>query len=87
MKVHPFAASLLVLLPQLLRAQSSPQTLTPLALNEVLVTASPGDSLLTAPYSAAIVRSEEFNNLRNVRTLADALDRTPGVMIQRTGYG
>lgn len=87
MNIRPFAALLLTLAPSTLRAQSPASNPTPLALDEVLVTASPGDSLLTAPYSAAILRSEEFNNIRNVRTLADALDRTPGIMIQRTGYG
>lgn len=87
MNLRPLAALTLALTPSILHAQSPASNPTPLALDEVLVTASPGDSLLTAPYSAAILRSEEFNNIRNVRTLADALDRTPGIMIQRTGYG
>jgi hemoglobin/transferrin/lactoferrin receptor protein len=86
-RIRLLAISNLFTAPLLVSAQSATQNSAPLALDEILVTASPGDTLLTAPYSAAIVHAEEFNRVRNVRTLADALDRTPGVMIQRTGYG
>ncbi len=55
-------------------------------MDEVLVTA-PEKSILTAPLSASIIKADEFIGTRNVRTLADALDRTPGIMIQRTAYG
>ena len=57
-------------------------------LDEVVVTASRSEStVLDAPFTAHVVDSSDFRDRRSVRTFADALSTTPGVMLQRTGHG
>lgn len=57
-------------------------------LDEIVVTASRSEStVLDAPFTAHVVDGTDFRERRQVRTFADALATTPGVMLQRTGHG
>ncbi len=69
-------------------AQTGPASLPATALGELIVTATRIEQdVLSVPYTAHVLRREDFLERRSVRTLADALSETPGVMVQRTGYG
>ncbi len=63
--------------------------LTPAAvLDAVLVTATQREeTTFEAPYTAHVIDGARFRDERMVRTLPDALAETPGVLLQRTGYG
>jgi hemoglobin/transferrin/lactoferrin receptor protein len=64
------------------------QSLNRSILDETIVTATRTDStVFDVPYTAHVVGRRDFIGRRNVRTLPDALLETPGVMVQRTGYG
>jgi hemoglobin/transferrin/lactoferrin receptor protein len=57
-------------------------------LDEVVVTPTRTEkTIFDAPYTAHAVKRDDFIGRRWVRTLPDALQETPGVMVQRTGYG
>jgi hemoglobin/transferrin/lactoferrin receptor protein len=57
-------------------------------LDPVVVTATRLDQdVFSVPYTAHVVGRERFIEERAVRSLADALSETPGVLIQRTSYG
>ena len=75
----------------LLSAPAFAQTTAPAPttiLDSVIVTATSLDQeLREVPYTAHVVERERFLLQRQARTVADALSETPGVMIQRTGYG
>lgn len=71
---------------------ASPNTVqrmpTVTALDETMVTATRTEmKVFELPYTAHVIEREEFLGRRLVRTLPDALTETPGVMVQRTGYG
>ena len=69
-------------------AQSSTETGAPLLLDEVIITATRSEeTVFETPYTAHVVSSDRFIGERHVRTLADALSETPGVLVQKTGYG
>lgn len=57
-------------------------------LDPIIVTATALDQdVIEVPYTAHVVGRERFLEQRAVRTVADALSETPGVMVQKTGYG
>ena len=57
-------------------------------LDAVVVTATRLDQdILSTPYTAHVIDRERFLDQRAARTLPDALLETPGVMVQRSGYG
>src|SRR5687768_7088842 len=57
-------------------------------LDEITITATRLEQdVFSVPYTAHVLRREDFVQRQAVRTLADALGETPGVMLQRTGYG
>ncbi len=57
-------------------------------LDPVIVTAtSLEQDVFDVPYTAHVINRERFLDQRSARTLADALSETPGVMVQRSGYG
>ncbi len=65
-------------------AQDAPPLVT---LDPVIVTATQTEeTVLDTPYTAHVISSKRFLDERSVRSLADALSETPGVMVQRTGY-
>jgi hemoglobin/transferrin/lactoferrin receptor protein len=45
------------------------------------------ESVFETPFTAHVIGTERFLAERNVRSLADALSETPGVLVQKTGYG
>jgi hemoglobin/transferrin/lactoferrin receptor protein len=45
------------------------------------------DSVFETPYTAHVVDSSRFIEQRWVRSLADGLTETPGIFVQKTGYG
>lgn len=65
-------------------AEDPPPMLT---LEPIIVTAmQTEESIFKTPYSAHVIGSKRFLDERAVRSLADALRETPGVLVQRTGY-
>lgn len=57
-------------------------------LEETIVTATRTENpVFETPYTAHVIGRDDFLGRRLVRTLPDALLETPGVMVQRTGYG
>lgn len=69
-------------------AQDASERLQISILDPVIVTATRLDQdVFAVPYTAHVIGREDFIDRRNVRTLAQALDETPGVMLQKTGYG
>ncbi len=57
-------------------------------LEETIVTATRSNvTVKDVPYTAHVVDSADMIGRRQIRTLPDALLETPGVMVQRTGYG
>ena len=69
-------------------AQNPAAPSQPMQLDEVLVTArNTEETVFETPYTAHVIGNERFIGERTVRTLADALSETPGVLVQKTGYG
>lgn len=57
-------------------------------LDPVIVTATRVEQdVFSVPYTAEVVERDDFITRRAVRTLPEALEETPGVMIQKTSYG
>ncbi|MFP4053393.1 MAG: TonB-dependent receptor [Phycisphaerae bacterium] len=57
-------------------------------LRAVVVTASRGEEeLLESPYMAERVELADFSQKRLARTVPEALDEVPGVMVQKTAHG
>ncbi len=70
------------------RAQDPAAPLKLSILDETLITATRSEaSLFDVPYTAHVIGGSDFLGRRHVRTFPDALAETPGVMLQRTGYG
>ncbi len=68
--------------------QSPNSALETSLLDPVIVTATAREQdVFAVPYTAHVIGRERFVDERAVRTLADALSETPGVMVQKTGYG
>lgn len=69
-------------------AQTPEQRMETSILDEVIVTATRIDeTVFEVPYTAHVIESTRFRDQRMVRTLSEALSETPGVMVQKTGYG
>ena len=69
-------------------AQTPDERLRLTILDRVVVTATRLDQdVFSVPYTAHVVGRERFLEERNVRSLADALSETPGILVQKTGYG
>jgi hemoglobin/transferrin/lactoferrin receptor protein len=69
-------------------AQTAPASTPATSLSEIIVTATRIEQdVLSVPYTAQVIRRDDFVERRAVRTLADALGETPGIMVQRTSYG
>jgi hemoglobin/transferrin/lactoferrin receptor protein len=85
----PLTASITTLLTIVTAiAQQAPNTDTTTQLDEVIVTATRStQSVFETPFTAHVVGDERFIGERNVRSLADALSETPGVLVQKTGHG
>jgi hemoglobin/transferrin/lactoferrin receptor protein len=57
-------------------------------LDDIIVTATRIDQeVFSVPFTANVVKREDFLDRRSVRTISEALDETPGVTIQKTSYG
>lgn len=90
--MHPLQSTILPLslcLAVSAALAQTPDERTPTTiLDPVIVTATRLDQdVFSVPYTANVVEREDFIDRRNVRTLSEALEETPGIMIQKTGYG
>ena len=84
--LHASIASLL--LASSAFAQTARERLENSILDEVVVTASrTEETVFETPFTAHVITNERFIGQRYVRSLADALSETPGILVQRTGYG
>ena len=69
------------------RGQTPAEKMRTSILDEVVVTATRSENkILDTPATVHVVGREDFLGRRNVRSFADALQETPGVVVQRTGY-
>ncbi len=88
MRLHTIAPLALCLAVSAAPAQTPAERLQPSILDPVIVTATRLDQdVFSVPYTAHVIGRERFIEERAVRSLADALSETPGVLIQRTSYG
>ena len=86
--VHSTIATFLLLAVIQVQAQDFPDSTRPALLDEVLVSArGREEAVFQTPFTAHVIGAERFIGERHVRTLADALSETPGVLLQKTGYG
>ena len=69
------------------RGQTPAEKMRTSILDEVVVTATRSENkILDTPATVHVVDREDFIGRRNVRSFADALQETPGFVVQRTGY-
>ncbi|MEQ1851118.1 MAG: TonB-dependent receptor [Chthoniobacteraceae bacterium] len=87
MRRSPLALACLSILTAA-RAETPAQSMRRSILDETIVTATRTENpVFATPYTAHVIVRDDFLGRRFVRTLPDALLETPGVMVQRTGYG
>ncbi len=68
-------------------AQSTGESSRITTLDAMISTASlTEETIFETPYTAHLIGSERFLDQRWVRSIADALTETPGILVQRSGY-